>query len=691
MTNRLARESSPYLQQHKDNPVDWFPWGDEAFDRAEAEDKPLLVSVGYSACHWCHVMAHESFEDHETAALMNERFINVKVDREERPDVDSIMMTAVQAMSGQGGWPLNAFLTPDGVPFYGGTYWPPNARQGMPAFREVLSAVSDAYRDKRAEIDENATQIVAFLRQASGSPSSGSRLSQDALDRAVSNLANQFDASHGGFGSAPKFPQPSVLGFLLRQQRLHGDERAGAMALTTLKKMAAGGLYDQIGGGFHRYSVDRVWLVPHFEKMLYDNAQLAMNYLDGWRLFDDVELKRVVVETLDYLLREMRSEHGGFFATQDADSEGEEGRFYVWRPDEIDEVAGPEDGPIARTYWAVTDGGNFESANILSTPQSAEQVGAALGINADRVLAAVGRAKSKLYEARVLRGWPGRDEKVIASWNGMALRAFAEAGGALDRADYLDAARANAAFLLNELSPDGALKHVWTDGDAKIEAFLDDYAQVIDGLTALYQATFESRWFDEALRLTGEMIERFGDQNGVGFYDAADSPNHLVARPRDLQDGATPSGNAVAADVLLKLQRYTGNDAWGEMGRAMLEMLVEPMSQQPLGFGRYLSVASVELATPREIAIAGKANDPNVAALASVARARFEPAAILGLADPDQPDLAEKLPFLDQRVPREGCAAAYLCERFACLPPVTDPADLAIQLEQGAMIEWREY
>ena len=691
MTNRLARESSPYLLQHKDNPVDWRPWGDEAFAEALAEDKPLLVSVGYSACHWCHVMAHESFENEATAALMNDRFINVKVDREERPDVDSILMTAVQAMSGQGGWPLNAFLTPEGVPFYGGTYWPPEERHGMPRFANVLLAVSDAYRDKREEVRENAEQIRAFLHQSTSSISKGTPISVETLNAAATALAGHFDAANGGFGGAPKFPQPSVLDFLLRQARLNGDDRAGQMALLTLDKMSRGGIYDQIGGGFHRYSVDPVWLTPHFEKMLYDNAQLASTYLDAFRSFGDDALKRVVEETLDYLIREMRSEDGGFFSTQDADSEGEEGLFYVWTPEEIDQVVGGEDGPIARAFWAVTERGNFEHANILSVPRSADSVAGSLGITERAVLGAIARAKPKLYAARSQRVWPGRDEKIITSWNGMALRALAEASRALLRSDYLAAAKASAAFILRKLTRDGALLHVYTHGDAKIGGFLDDYALVVEGLTSLYEATFERRWFDEASRLATEMIDRFADSDGAGFFDAAEAPDHLIARPRDLHDGATPSGNAVAARALLRLHRFTGNAEHRRIGIATLEMMTEPMVRQPTGFGCYLNAASVELATPREVAIAGSSGDPAVGSLANAVFARFEPATIIGLADPADPEASSRMPFLKDRPMQNHAATAYLCERFACLPPVTDPADLAIQLEQGSTIEWREY
>ncbi|MGI8477388.1 MAG: thioredoxin domain-containing protein [Thermomicrobiales bacterium] len=691
MANRLATESSPYLLQHKDNPVDWFPWGDEALAKARAEDKPLLVSIGYSACHWCHVMAHESFEDPATAALMNERFVNVKVDREERPDLDSIYMTAVHAMTGQGGWPLNFFATADGSPVYGGTYWPPQDRQGMPAFQKVLLAVSDAYRDQREDLLQNADQIRSLVRQSMVANRNTGTLQTDILETAATGLGRLFDGGNGGFGSAPKFPQPSVLEFLLRRHRSAGDERAAKMVRLTLDKMAAGGVYDQVGGGFHRYAVDAVWLVPHFEKMLYDNAQLARLYTDAHRSFGDEAYRRIATETLDYVLREMTDPDGGFYSTQDADSEGEEGTFYVWTPAEIDEIAGPEDGPIVRLHWAVSTGGNFEGRNILSVPRTAETIAGEAGVSVEELRAAVARAKAKLYAARETRVHPGRDEKVLSGWNGMMMRAFAEASRAFDRADYRDAAVANARLVKDRMRSGGKLLHSFKDGEARIGGFLEDYANVIDGLIAVYEATFDRRWFNDAVALAWTMVVEFADRDGAAFYDTAESAEQLISRPRDLHDGATPAGNSVAASVLLRLGRFTGNGEFERLALETLQMMARPMAEQPIGFGRFLSGVEAHLATPREVAVAGRRGDAQVDSLAGAVYARFEPNTILGLADPDDEDAASAMPFLAQRPMQGGSATAYLCERNTCLPPVHEPVELLIQLEQGTGIEWQEF
>jgi uncharacterized protein YyaL (SSP411 family) len=478
VANRLANETSPYLLQHKDNPVDWYPWGSEALAKAKAEDKPILVSIGYSACHWCHVMEHESFEDPETAAVMNEHFVNVKVDREERPDVDALYMTAVQAMTGHGGWPLNVFLMPDGTPFYGGTYWPPEDRMGMPAFQRVLEAVADTYRTQREQIEEQGERVRDVLQQAMSVQPEPGEIEERLISEAVELLGQRFDARHGGFGGAPKFPQASVLEFLLRADRFLDSARARTMVTTTLDRMAAGGIYDQIGGGFHRYAVDAIWLVPHFEKMLYDNAQLARLYLDAYRLTGTPRYREVVEETLDYVLREMTSPEGGFYSTQDADSEGEEGKFYVWTPEEIDAAVGPEDGRVLRAYYGVEPGGNFEGKSILFRPNSDEAVATTLGLSVAELREQVRAASAKLRAARDKRVWPGRDEKVLASWNGMMLRAFAEASRALDRPDYRAAAVRSAEFLLTTMSRDGRLLHTYKDGRARIAGFLDDYANV---------------------------------------------------------------------------------------------------------------------------------------------------------------------------------------------------------------------
>ncbi|HEY8448809.1 MAG TPA: thioredoxin domain-containing protein [Thermomicrobiales bacterium] len=691
MVNRLAQETSPYLLQHKDNPVDWYPWGPEALEKARREDKPILVSIGYSACHWCHVMEHESFEDESTAALMNERFVNIKVDREERPDLDAIYMSAVQAMTGQGGWPLNVFLTPDGVPFYGGTYWPPEDRPGLPAFRKVLLAVSDAYRERKEEVLQSAEQIRAFLIAASRARPEASALQPKILDDAIEALWRDFDNRQGGFGGAPKFPQPSALEFALRYHHRTADERAETMVRLTLDKMAAGGMYDHLGGGFHRYAVDAIWLVPHFEKMLYDNAQLARLYLDAYRAFGDERYRQIVTETLDYVAREMTDPEGGFYATQDADSEGEEGRFYVWTSDEIAAVLGSADAALVNRMYGVTKRGNFEGKSILHLAQSPTEVAAEFGLSVEEVQTRVAEAKRKLFAAREQRVRPGRDEKVITSWNGMMLRAFAEASRALDRPDYRDIAVRNATFLLTRLRDGDRLLHTYKDGVAKIGGYLEDYANLAEGLLALYEATFDRRWLDEAVRLVEVMIAEFSDEDGIGFYDTGTSHEALVARPREVQDGATPSGNAIAVSLLLRLATMTERGDWQRRAESLLQSMARPMAEHPLAFGRWLSALERYLGTPREVVIAGKPSDPAVERFAATVYRRYEPQAVIGLADPDDAALTERFPFLANRPPKNGQVAAYVCERYACLPPVTDPEDLAIQLEQGTGVAWQEF
>lgn len=691
MANRLASETSPYLLQHKDNPVDWHPWGPEALEKAKREDKPMLVSIGYSACHWCHVMEHESFEDERTAAVMNERFVNIKVDREERPDLDSIYMTAVQAMTGNGGWPLNVFVTPDGVPFYGGTYWPPEDRTGLPGFTKVLEAVSDAYQNRRDEVLENAEQIREYLTKATQATPQAGDLKPAILDEALRGLSRSFDGENGGFGGAPKFPQPATLEFLARYCRRTGEDRAAKMLRLTLDKMAAGGMYDQIGGGFHRYAVDAIWLVPHFEKMLYDNAQLARVYLDAHRAFGDEDYRRVVTETLDYVVREMTGSDGGFYSTQDADSEGEEGKFYVWSPEELEAILGAEDAAIVARYYGVMPGGNFEGHSILNVPRSAATVASELGISVGTLNEVVASTRPRLYAARERRVHPGRDEKALTSWNGMMVRVFAEASLALSRSDYRDVARRNAEFLLSTLRKDGRLLHTYKDGQAKLNGYLEDYANLIDGLIALYEATFERRWIEEAVGLTETMIAEFADDQGPGFYDTGTSHETLVSRPRELHDGATPSGNSVAASVLLKLAAMTGNPGYQRRAAAILQTMARPMAEHPTGFGRFLAALDTYLATPREVAIAGNADDPQVASLAAAVYRRYEPNAILGFADQSDGEAAELLPFLAERPMKGGVATAYVCERYACLPPVTEVGDLLIQLEQGTGIMWQEF
>jgi uncharacterized protein len=691
VANRLANETSPYLLQHKDNPVDWFPWGKEALDRAAKVDKPIFLSIGYSSCHWCHVMEHESFENPETAAYLNDHFVSIKVDREERPDLDSIYMTAVQALTGHGGWPMSVFLAPDQVPFYGGTYWPDEPRQGMPSFRSVLEAVSDAYRNKRDDVAENARQVRAFLQAASSNAPRETNLSGEVLDEAFANLVNAFDNRNGGFGNAPKFPQPSIVEFLLRYHKRTGSPRAAQMASRTLDQMAAGGIFDQIGGGFHRYSVDAIWLVPHFEKMLYDNAQLVKNYLDGYRLFGHARYAEVARDILNYVATEMTSPGGGFFSTQDADTDGQEGKFYLWTVDEIDELLPAEDADIAKRFWEIRPGGNFEGKTILTRKTSLADLAAEVGIPLTDLEERIGKIRRILGEERAKRTQPGRDEKIIASWNGMMIRAFVEAGSVLDDPSFIDIASAAGTFLLKDLFLDSMAFHSIKDGQTGIGAYLDDFANVIDAYISLYEATFQRRWIDAALVLTGRMLDLFSDPATPFFFD--DSSNHepLVARPRDIQDGAVPSGNAVAASVLVKLSWMTENADFEIRARDILSRLATVAAAQPLGFGKALAAIDAYLATPKEVAVAAARSDPKIEEFRRAMFSIYEPNAILGYAEPKKKSSTKGLPFLEQRPLRNGEAAAYVCEHYACLPPVVNGAALVETLKTGTGISWSEF
>ncbi|HQX55859.1 MAG TPA: thioredoxin domain-containing protein, partial [Pyrinomonadaceae bacterium] len=543
-TNHLITETSPYLLQHAHNPVDWYPWGDEAFAKASAEDKPVLVSIGYSACHWCHVMEHESFEDEATAAIMNEHFVNIKVDMEERPDVDQIYMSFVQMTTGRGGWPMNVFITPDKRPFYGGTYFPPAPRYGMPSWRQILKGIADTYRNKREDLIESADRIVGELKKMSVVEAATGTLSTEMLDSAFTSFTQTFDAVNGGFGGAPKFPAAMSLEFLLQYYHRTGDDKALSIVTFTLEKMARGGIYDQLGGGFHRYAVDAIWLVPHFEKMLYDNAQLIRVYLHAYQLTGEEFFKRIATECLEYIKREMLDESGGFYSTQDADSEGVEGKFFVWEPEEIKQILGDDAGAEFCAYFDVSKNGNFEGENILNVKT--------LGTSPSDC---VREGIHKLFAAREQRIKPFRDEKVLTAWNGLMLGAFADAAGVLGNKEYLQIARSNAEFIKRELSRDGRLLRTWKDGTAKLNGYIEDYANVADGLIELFQVSGEFEHLIEAQRLTDLMITEFWDADNGGFFFTSNDHEELVVRNKDFYDNATPSGNSVAADVLLKLAK----------------------------------------------------------------------------------------------------------------------------------------
>jgi uncharacterized protein YyaL (SSP411 family) len=646
MANRLADETSPYLLQHKDNPVDWYPWGEEALARARDEDRPILLSIGYSACHWCHVMERESFEDPDTAALMNELFVAVKLDREERPDIDSIYMEACQAMTGSGGWPLNVFLTPEQVPFYAGTYFPPQSRMGMPSWRDVLVAVAQAWDDRREEIRAGGAGIAERLQGGARLRASSEPLREQLLGRAVEGLRAQYDAANGGFGRAPKFPPASALELLMRR-----GERD--IVTHTLLAMSSGGMYDQIGGGFARYSVDPYWLVPHFEKMLYDNALLARAYLHGWQLTGEALFRRVTEETLDWALREMRAPEGGFYSALDADSEGVEGKFYVWSVDELRAaLAGEPDADDAIAWFGATDRGNFEGANIpVRGPGLPERLD---------------DWRRVLYEARAQRVWPGLDDKRLTSWNALMISALAEAGAVLERRDYLDAAVATAEFVLGSLrDADGRLLRTYKDGRARLNAYLEDHAYLLEALLTLYEASFDPRWFAEARALADATIERFGDDEHGGFFETSVDHEQLLTRRKDLEDHPIPSGNAAAAYGLLRLGALTGEAGYEQRAVGVLRLLAEPATQYPQAFGHLLQALDFHLAPVKEVALVGDSPE-----MVRLVRSRFRPHIVLAGGEPDGVPLLQDRPLVD------GQPAAYVCERFVCQAPVTETEEL---------------
>ena len=640
MANRLAEETSPYLLQHKDNPVDWSPWGEEALSRARDEDRPLLVSVGYSACHWCHVMERESFEDEEIARLMNENFVPIKVDREERPDIDAICMEACQAMTGQGGWPLNTFLTPDQAPFYAGTYFPPEPRHGLPSWRMVLLAIAEAWQQRREEIREQGTRFVQSLGATARLEPSAEPLRDELLTEAVSALRETFDAAHGGWGGAPKFPQSSTIELLLTR-----GERE--MSLRTLRAMASGGIYDQVGGGFARYAVDATWTVPHFEKMLYDNALLARAYLHGWQVSGEERLRQVCCETLDWALREMRSPEGGFYAALDADSEGVEGKFYVWTLEELRDVL-DELYDEAVAYFAPR---RFEGETYVLEARGPEP-------------AALADIRARLLAARSQRVRPGLDDKRLTGWNALMISALADAGAVLDREDYLEAAVACASFLMEQRKANGTLLRT-----EKIPAFLDDHAYLVEALITLYEATFDPGWYREATALAESMIARFGDPERGGFFTTPDDHERLIARRKDLEDSPVPSGSSSAAFGLLRLALLSGEGSYERQALGVLRLLYPMAGRYPGAFGHLLRALDFYLAPVREVAIVG----PDAGELLRVVRGEFRPHLVLAA--------GEGIPLLDGRVPIDGRAAAYVCEHFVCQAPVTSVQALAAALD----------
>jgi uncharacterized protein len=648
MPNRLEHETSPYLLQHKDNPVDWHPWGEEALARARDQDRPILVSIGYSACHWCHVMERESFEDAETAALMNDRFVCIKVDREERPDVDAIYMDALQAMTGHGGWPLNAFLTPEGVPFYAGTYFPPVERQGMPSWRMVLEGVARAWAQQRDEIASTADQVVTRLQATAVIEPPEGEIDPAALAQADTVIRRGYDAENGGWGGAPKFPAASAIEYLLRR----GERQ---MALHTLRRMAGGGMYDQIGGGFARYSVDARWVVPHFEKMLYDNALLARVYLHGFQVSGEPYFERVCRETLDWALRELLQDEGGFASALDADSEGVEGKFYVWTPAEVREVLGA-DADAALEYFGITEAGNFEGASIP--------------VRAARDPENLADLKARLLAARELRVRPGLDDKRLTAWNALMISALADAGAVLGEKRYREAAVAAATFVLRDLRPEGRLLRTFNHGRAQLAAYLEDHAYLLEALLTLYEATFDPRWFAAAREQADEILARFHDTERGGFFSTASDAEPLIARRKELQDSPIPSGASSAALGLLRLARLTGEARYEDAAVGAIRLLRTVAPEHPVSFGHLLQAMDFLVADVREVALVGVGYEP----LERVIREAFRPNVVLAGGEPDG------VPLLAGREPVDGRAAAYVCERFSCRRPVTEPDDLRLLL-----------
>jgi uncharacterized protein YyaL (SSP411 family) len=685
MPNRLAAETSPYLLQHKDNPVNWHAWGPEALGRAKAEEKPIFLSIGYSACHWCHVMEHESFENPRIARLLNESYVSIKVDREERPDLDQIYMNAVQMMTGRGGWPMSVFLTPDLQPFYGGTYWPETSRGGMPGFDQILQAVAAAWRDRRPELTTQAAELTKHLTTTQiPAPSDGS-LSEQLLHSAATGLSRSFDPHHGGFGGAPKFPHPMDLRLLLRvwrrespsprmgEGRGEGLQRSDStlrIVTATLDKMAAGGIYDHLGGGFHRYSVDERWLVPHFEKMLYDNALLAGAYTDAFLATQNADYARVARETLDYLLRDMTDPAGGIYSTEDADSEGEEGKFYIWTPAEVEAMLGPEAAETFCYVYDVSEAGNFERSNILNLPKTIEQCAKLRRLDPERLRADLATWRAKLLDARDKRVRPGRDDKVIVSWNGLAIDTLAQAAGALDEPRYLAAAKKAADFILAKMRrADGRLLHVWR-GEAKLDAYLDDYACLANGLISLYEAGFDERYIEEAVHLADIMLAHFADRDGGGFFFTADDHEALVARQKDWQDSSTPSGNAMAATALLRLGKLTGRRDYLDAAFGTLQAAAGLMERFPSAAGQMLAALDFQLGPTPEIVILG-GDDPDTTAALSDLRHRYVPNKVVGFrkSSDESTQTSPLAPLFSGKTPLTPPPTVFICENFTCQAP----------------------
>ena len=671
-TNRLIHETSPYLLQHAHNPVDWYPWGEEALERAKHEQKPILLSIGYSACHWCHVMERESFENEEIAAVMNELFINIKVDREERPDLDEIYMNAVQVMTRQGGWPMTVFLTPDLKPFYGGTYYPPTDRYGRPGFPKVMEAVAEAFNDKKVQVLEQADQLTAQLNQISNVVDPHEHeLTEQLMQNAFQHYHSQFDSHHGGFGNAPKFPPSMGLPFLLRYWHHSGNAYALEMVELTLEKMARGGMYDQLGGGFHRYSTDAHWLVPHFEKMLYDNAQLVVGYFEAFQATQKPFYRDIAVETLDYVLREMYdAENGGFYSTQDADSEGVEGKFFVWEPNDIEDIIGEENAEIFCEYYDITPQGNFEGENILHVQTPPDIFARKLQMEDEQLETLLADGRQKLFEEREKRIKPGLDDKILTSWNGIMIRGMAIGYQLTGKLEYLEACEKSAEFVLTTLSQDnGLLLRTYRSGKSHLNAYLEDYSYFIAGLIALYEASFEPRWLTEAERLAHIMIDQFGDDAGDGFFFTGKAHETLIVQSKSAYDGATPSGASMAIHSLLRLAKHLDNPEFHDKAVETLKLYFHQMERMPTGSGQLLCELAFLLSTPKEIAIVGEKGDAKTDAMLAALHGTYQPNKIVALSESAD---GQTLPLLAGKTQVDDTATAYVCENYACQSPTTD-------------------
>jgi len=684
MPNRLAGETSPYLLQHADNPVQWFPWGPEALEKAHREDKPVFLSIGYAACHWCHVMAHESFEDPQVAQILNQNFVSIKVDREERPDLDSIYMNAVVAMTGQGGWPMSVFLTPDGKPFFGGTYFPPKPRYGMPSFTQILDGVYQSWRTQRENVINISQQVARHIQESARWGTRSQPVDKGALDQATGELLSSYDTQNGGWGSAPKFPQPMVIEFLLRQAS-RGNMEAQKAAIHALDAMSQGGIYDILGGGFHRYSTDAQWLVPHFEKMLYDNAQLALAYLHSFLLTGNPHHRQITEATLDFILREMSHPEGGFYSSLDADSEGEEGKYYVWSTDELSQVlSDPAEQELFFTAYGITPEGNFEGKVILKRSIPDGDLAAQLNLPVDEIARRLNHVQRQLFEVRSKRVPPGLDDKVLVSWNALALRAFAEAARYLHRQDYLSVAVRSGRFLWKSLHPGDGLLRSWRSGSARHHAFLEDIAGLAVAYLSLYQSDPDPVWYQHAVHLVDEMRSHYTDPQ-VGFFDTRDDQEAVLTRPKDYQDNAIPSGNALAAHALIELSSFNGDGQLRDLAEASLGSLQQAFSRYPSAFGYWLNALDLAVGPVKEAALLGDLDHPGMQALRTALWGTYRPRVVSAVAPFPPPDGSP--PLLLDRPLRNGLPTVYICQNFACLLPVTTPDAMVEQLEDSRSVQ----